>query len=98
MVWEKGLTLGYYFDELTTGAKLFMARMDLQNRVVAERRELAEMDGAQLRDLGITREEALEEAFRRDNDLPRNRLAEIECRFSRMKPERHGAWKSRNNK
>lgn len=46
----------------------------LKAQIKKERRELAELDDRQLRDIGISREDAAREAARKFDDIPRRRI------------------------
>ena len=55
-------------------------RQRLQAQVRRERKELLGLDERELRDIGVTREQAVAEGSRRDDDLPIGRNADCNGR------------------
>ncbi|MDJ0778758.1 MAG: DUF1127 domain-containing protein [Gammaproteobacteria bacterium] len=63
---------------LETARDLFLdwvKNLQIKAAIRAERRQLLEMNDAQLKDIGLSREQALAEAAR--NDLPQHRMSAL---------------------
>jgi len=54
-----------------------LARYRLRRQVAAERKQLAELPEALLKDIGIKREDAVLESRRDPGDLPKDRLEKL---------------------
>lgn len=71
----KSLTIIEFLDDLLTQLRFYSNTLKLRAQVKQERSELKKLNAHELKDIGISHEDAAQEAVRSYADIPPNRIS-----------------------